>query len=123
MSAKEVGEKLVALCKEGKNLEAINTLYAEDIESVEAATPPGRERVAKGIDAIRGKNQWWLENHEVHSASVEGPFPHGDDRFAVIFNHDVTFKGDGSRRKMHEVGVFTLKDGKVAKEEFYYNMG
>ncbi|MEM9071882.1 MAG: nuclear transport factor 2 family protein, partial [Myxococcota bacterium] len=118
MSALEIGKKLVQFCKEGKNLESINTLYAEDVESVEAAAPPEGERAVKGIEAVRGKNQWWIENHEVHEASVEGPFPHGDEKFAVIFKFDVTNKPSGQRMKMEEVGVFTLKDGKVAKEEF-----
>ena len=123
MSAKEIGQKLVQFCKEGKNLESINTLYADDVESIEAATPPMGDRVAKGIEAVRGKNQWWTENHEVHSASVAGPYPHGEDRFAVRFNYDVTNKPSGQRMQMDEIGVFTVKNNKVVKEEFYYDMG
>ncbi len=123
MSAKEVGEKLVAFCKEGKNLESINTLYHDDVESVETAAMPGSERTVKGIEGVRKKNQWWMENHEVHDASVEGPFPHGDDRFAVIFRYDVTDKPSGNRMKMEEVALFSLKGGKVIKEEFFYSMG
>jgi len=124
MSAKEIGEKLVALCRQGKNMESINTLYAEGVESVEAAAPPsGGERVSKGIEAVRGKNTWWSENHEIHSASVEGPWPHGDDKFAVRFSYDVTAKPTGKRMKMDEIGVFTLENGKVIREEFFYDMG
>ena len=125
MSAKEIGEKLVAFCREGKNLESINTLYADDVESVEASAPPaGGDRVTKGKEGVIGKNQWWTENHEVHEASVEGPFPHGDDKFAVIFRYDITSKPmGGARLKMEEVGVFHVKDGKIAREEFFYSMG
>ena len=123
MSAREIGQKLVQFCKEGKNLESINTLYANNVESVEAAQPPTGERVTKGIEAVRGKNQWWVENHEIHSSSVAGPYPHGDDRFAVRFSFDVTNKPSGQRMQMDEIGVFTVKDDKVVKEEFYYDMG
>lgn len=125
MSAKEVGQKLVALCKEGKNMESINTLYAEDVQSVEASAPPGGDgRVSKGIAAVRGKNEWWTQNHEVHEAIVEGPWPHGEDKFAVRFIYDVTAKQSGQRMKMDEIGVFTLNDaGKIVKEEFFYDMG
>jgi ketosteroid isomerase-like protein len=124
MNAKEIGEKLVALCKEGKNLECIDTYYSDDIVSVEAAPPPsGGEQTMKGIDAIRGKNQWWAENHEVHSAAVDGPYPHGEDRFAVRFDYDVTFKPNGQRMKMEEVALFTVDGGKIVKEEFFYDMG
>ena len=124
MSAKEIGQQLVNLCREGKNLECINTLYADNIESVEAAAPPaGGERVSKGIDAIRGKNEWWTENHEVHSAAVKGPYPHGEDKFAVRFEYDITNKPSGNRIQMDEVGVFTIAGGKIVKEEFFYDMG
>ena len=123
MSALEIGQKLVAFCKEGKNLDAINSLYADDVVSVEAADPPGGERTASGIDAVRGKNQWWTENHEIHSASVEGPWPHGDDKFAVRFSYDVTNKPSGQRIKMDEIAVYTLTNGKVSREEFFYTMG
>ena len=99
-------------------------LYAENVESIEAVAPQaGGERVTKGIEGVRGKNQWWSENHEIHSASVEGPWPHGDDRFAVRFSYDVTNKPSGMRMQMDEIGLFTLEGGKVVKEEFFYTMG
>lgn len=122
MSAKEIGQQLVAFCKEGKNLESINTLYAQNIESVEASPGPDGSRVAKGIDAVRGKNQWWSENHEVHSVAVVGPYPHGEDRFAVRFEYDITNKPSGQRMQMDEVGLFTVENGKIVKEEFFYDM-
>ncbi len=123
MSAKEVGEKLVAFCKKGANMESINTLYHDDVESIEAGDAPGMERHMKGIAAVRKKNEWWMENHEVHESEVEGPLPHGDDRFCVIFRYDITNKPSKQRMQMKEVGLFTLKDGKVIKEEFFYSMG
>jgi ketosteroid isomerase-like protein len=124
MSAFEIGKKLVAYCKEGKNLDCINEFYSKDIESVEAFAPPaGGERVMKGIDAIRGKHDWWTNNHEVHSASVEGPWPHGDDKFATRFQYDITNKPSGMRMQMDEIAVYTVDNGKIVKEEFFYTMG
>lgn len=123
MSVKEIANKLVAYCKEGKNLECVNDLYGENIESVEAAAMGDQGRSQKGIDAIRGKNQWWVDNHEVHSAKVEGPWPHGDEKFAVRFIYDVTNKPSGNRMKMDEIAVYTVDDGKIVKEEFFYDMG
>lgn len=124
MSALELGKKLVSLCTEGKNSEAIESLYADDIVSVEAAEGGGFARTMNGKEAILGKAKWWAENHEVHSASVEGPFMHGDDQFAVIFKYDITSKPmNNTRMNLHEIGVYTVKDGKVAHEAFYYTMG
>ena len=124
MSAMDVGERLVALCREGKNFEAIDELYANDIVSLEASDgPDGVSRTSEGIDAVRGKGQWWYDNHEIHGASVEGPWPNGDDRFAAIFEYDVTFKPANQRFTMREVAVYTVQDGKVTREEFFYSMG
>ena len=88
----DIGKKLVELCKAGKNVEAIEKLYSPKIVSIEAGGG-SKEMPARmeGIDAIKGKNEWWVKNHEVHSAEAKGPFPNGD-RFAVYFKYDVTPK-------------------------------
>jgi ketosteroid isomerase-like protein len=123
MSAREVGKKLVAFCNAGQNVESINTLYAEDVESIEAAAPPGASGRTRGKAAVVANNVKWLEAHEVHSAVTEGPYPHGDDRFTVVFRYDVTNRASGQRMKLDEVALYTLHGGKIAKEEFFYDMG
>ena len=119
MNAKEIGTKLVELCSQGKNADALKTLYSPDIVSIEAAAAPGMDRETRGIDGVVGKNNWWMENHEVHSAKCDGPFPH-DDRFAVHFNYDVTNKPSGKRFNMDEMALYTTKAGKIVREEFFY---
>lgn len=124
MDTKQVGEKLVALCREGRNMEAIDTLYSQDIVSIEAMGNEEMPAEMSGIAAIKGKNEWWYQNHEVHSGSAEGPFPNGD-RFAVKFDYDVTAKSgpmQGQRFTMTEVALYTVRDGKIVKEEFFYSM-
>jgi SnoaL-like domain len=124
-TALEVGQKLVALCKEGKFLEAIQELYAPKIVSIEARGDEKMPARMEGIDAVVGKGKWWTENHTVHSSQIQGPFPHGD-RFIVFFSFDVTPKVGpmaGKRFKMEEGGLYTVKDGKVTQEEFFYHMG
>ena len=93
-----------------------------EAESAEAVPPPGRERVVKGLDALRAKSKFFFDNNEVHKSEVLGPYPH-QDRFAVRFVFEVTFKPTGQRRTMDEVGLFTVVDGKIAKEEFFYPAG
>jgi len=118
-STLEIGKKYVALCKEGKNETIQDQLFTKDTVSVEAGAPPGQDRTAKGLDAIRGKSKWWTDNHTVHKAEVFGPYPH-DDRFAVRFLYDITHKPSGKRMTMDEVGLFTVSNGKILKEEFFY---
>ena len=120
-----VGKKLVELCKEGKNMDAINALYHPNIVSVEAGAPPNTSPRSEGVAAVKGKGEWWMQNHEVHKAEVNGPYPHGD-RFIVHFKYDITAKAGpmaGKRFTMEEAGLYTVKDGKIAHEEFFYSMG
>jgi ketosteroid isomerase-like protein len=114
-----VAEELVAFCRAGHNMDAINTLYSPDIVSIESMGNEQMPREMKGIDAIRQKNKWWGENNEVHSSVVDGPFI-GEDKFAVYYNYDVTFKPTGQRTPMEEMALYTVKDGKVVREQFFY---
>jgi ketosteroid isomerase-like protein len=122
MSTLDIAKRYVELVKEHKNAECLSELFAPDAVSVEAGAPPGQERTARGVEAIRAKSKWWNDNHTVHSGTVDGPFPH-DDRFAVKFSFDVTFKPQDRRFTMNEIGLFTVKDDKIVKEEFFYTMG
>ncbi len=104
MSPMEIGKEIVTLCQQGKNLEAIEKFYSQDIVSVEAFSMPGMDQTQKGIEAIKEKNKWWTENHEVHGGEIRGPFPNGD-RFALLLKYDVTPKHTGQRMTMEEVGL------------------
>ncbi len=122
MSSTEIGKELVELCRQGKNLEAIEKLYSPDIVSVEAVAMPNIGQTQQGIEAVKAKNSWWVENHEVHGSEVSGPFPNGN-QFIVHFRFDVTPKHTGQRMTMDEMGLYTVEGGKIAKEEFFYSMG
>jgi len=52
----------------------------------------------------------------VHGGSVSDPVIAGN-KFAVAYIIDATMKGMG-RQNMQEIGVYTVKDGKVVKEQF-----
>ena len=121
MTTIEIANKLVELCKLGKHSEA-KTLYAEDAISVEAFALAGMERITRGLAAIRAKGEWWSANHEIHSATVAGPWPL-DDKFIVGFKFDVTNKPSGRRMTMEEMGLYLVQDGKIVREEYFYNTG
>lgn len=121
MTTKEVADSLAALCSQGKFHEAVEKLYSDDCVSMEAAAPPGGSRESKGIEAIKAKGEWWVANHEVHSATVEGPLVAGS-HFSVAFKMDVTFKPQSKRFTMEEIAVYKVADGKIVYEEFFYSM-
>lgn len=124
-STMEVGKKLVDMCKAGDFCGAIEALYAPNIVSIEAVSFPGKPARHEGIEAARRKNKEWTETMETHSSEIEGPYPNGD-RFVVIMKMDVTAKAGpmaGKRMQMNEACLYTVKDGKITQEEFFYNMG
>jgi len=124
MSALEVGQKLVAFCREGKFMEATNALYDEKVVSIEAQDMENIPARIEGIEAVKQKGEWWEANHQVHGAKVAGPFcGHRDDQFAVLFEIDATFKPSGERSTMSEVALYTVANEKVVQEEFLYQMG
>ncbi len=117
MNTEEVAQKVVELCRKQAWKEAVDTLYADDIVSVEARSMDGGSPETRGIKGVREKTDWWSQNMEVHSSKVSGPFV-AHNRFVVQYDIDVTDKNSKKRMQMSEVGVYTVKDGKIVHEEF-----
>lgn len=120
-----VGKELVQMCQNGKFGEAISELYADDAKHVEAMEMgPDMPRVTEGKAAIEKSNEWWEAHHEVHGMELAGPYPHGEDRFAVLMKIDVTpdiGPMAGKRFVMDEVCLYTVDNGKIKMAEFFYD--
>jgi SnoaL-like domain len=116
MNTEEVAKKVVELVRKQAWYEALDTLYDEDIVSLEATTPETR-----GKEGVRGKIDWWVDAMEVHSFKANGPFV-AHDRFVVQYDADVTDKKSKQRTQISEVGVYTVKNGKIVREEFLPSM-
>ena len=117
MNTEEVAKKVVELVRKQAWYEALDTLYDKNIVSVEASTQDGSSPETRGADGVRGKIDWWVSAMEVHSFKVSGPFV-AHDRFVVQYDADVTDKNSKKRMQLSEVGVYTVKDGKIVREEF-----
>ena len=112
MTTEEVAKKVVELVRKQAWHEALDTLYDKEIVSVEATAPESR-----GKEAVCGKIDWWVNAMEVHSFKASEPFV-AHDRFVVQYDADVTEKESKQRRQISEIGVYTVKDGKIVREEF-----
>ncbi|MFC7473876.1 SnoaL-like domain-containing protein [Dankookia sp. GCM10030260] len=120
MTTQEIAEAFAALCKAGKFEEAGERFWSDDVVSIEPMA--GEMAVLRGKAAVRGKGDWWYANHDIHSAEAHGPYVNGD-QFALRFLLDVTQKANGQRMQMEEVGLYTVRDGRVVEEKFYFRMG
>ena len=127
MTLQSLAKEFVDLCNQGKNFEVMETMYAPDIVSVEAS---GVEVVGK-VPVIE-KSKRWAAANTIHGEKVLGPYFDrlGKDgtanvtgqsgQFAVHFSFEVTPKASGQRTTLDEVGVYTVKDGKITREQFFY---
>lgn len=117
MTTKEVAEAFTEMLKAGDHIGAAAKFNADDIVSLEAMDGP--MAICRGATAVKAKSDWWYANNEVHGGTVQGPLVNGD-QFLVHFEMDITDKTSGNRMQMAETGLYTVKDGKIAEERFFY---
>lgn len=123
MNVAQIAQRLVALCREGKFEEAQNELYAQDAVSIEPdGLPEGALGNVQGLDAIREKGREFQARTEaVHSMAVSEPLVAGN-WFSVTMVMDITMKQLG-RLTMGELCVYQVRDGKIVREQFFYDVG
>lgn len=115
MSTQAIAREFVDLCNQGKNFDVMRTMYAPNIVSVEGdgAETAGQEPVIK-------KSEIWQSNNEIHSEKVRGPYFNGANEFSVHFTFEVTRKDTGENVTLDEVGVYTVNNDKITREQFFY---
>jgi hypothetical protein len=115
MSLQSVAERFMELCNQGKNFDVMRTLYAPEIVSVE-----GDGAETAGQQAVIKKSGNWVADKSFDFQSIKGPYYNGDNQFAVHFTHKVTPKATGKQITLEEVGVYTVKNDKITREQFFF---
>lgn len=120
MDTAAVAKRYYELFKENKLQEIIQELYSHEIVSLEPENNLGLPPVTNGIKEY-GKKQgmFFSQIEEVYGGSIEMPLV-SNNYFTVLTSSDVKFKGKG-RIQRDEISVFEVKDGKIIKEQFFYN--
>lgn len=120
MTTQAIANRLVELCREGKAQQAIAELYSSDITSVEPEGMP--DRIVTGLAGIAEKGKKFQAMIEkIHSSSVSDPIV-ADNTFSCAMLMNVDMKGVPVPVDMNEICVYTVKDSKVIKEEFFYDL-
>ena len=115
MSTHDIARDLVKLCMQGKFAEAGEKYWADNVLSVEAM---GDNPEIRGKDAVRKKGEAWESANTVHTFAVEGPYVNGE-QFVVRFKMDISEKVGGKRQSFDEVGLYTVRNDKIAEERFF----
>lgn len=118
MSTEEIANNLVKWCNNGDYDRCYQELYSTNIVSLEpewAETPR-----AEGMQEVAKKGEWWEKTFEVHSSAASKPTV-ADNWFSVRFDMDTTHKPSGHRSKSSEIAVYHVQDGKIVREQFFYD--
>jgi hypothetical protein len=108
MSLKTIASQFVELCRQGKNFDVMRTMYAPNIVSVE-----GDGKETAGQSPVIKKSEDWVADKTFNGATP--------DQFTVYFTLDVTPKSTGRRITLEEVGVYTVKNDQITREQFFYD--
>ena len=112
----EVAADFTALWLAGDFSAAGERYWAEDVISIEPdALRDGAE--CRGIDAVRRKNLRWCSTHGIEDLSLDGPFVTGN-QFALFA--DMLIVHAGQRRPHSEIALFSVRDGKIVEERYFY---
>ncbi len=119
MTTQEIANKLVTYCRTGQFEKCYAELFSPDAISQE---PKGAQwEVAQGMEEFAAKGKQWNDMvQEMHGAEVSEPIIAGNYFTCRMWN-DITFK-DGNRAQMDEICLYEVKDGKIVKEQFFYEV-
>jgi hypothetical protein len=122
MSVQTVATRFMELCKQGKHFDFMRTFYGPEMVSVEG---DGREFVGK--EKVIHKSEVFQGNNTIHSQDLRGPLFCGDadassGRFGVYTAIEFSPKAGGERTRHEEVGLYTVKNDIVTREEFFYDV-
>jgi hypothetical protein len=119
MNTTEIAKTLVDYCRQEDWEKAYRELYSPKIVSIEFGdeSPMGH---LEGMEELMKKGAWWAETFDVHEIEVSDPIV-AEDWFSVRFTMDTTHKPSGQRSTTSEIAVYQVEDGKVVREQFFYN--
>lgn len=118
MTTKEVADKLVKMCREGKVEEAKLELFIEETLSIEPNEGILPKEV-KGLKSILGKATLFISMvEEFYGSTITEPVI-ASDYFSVGLVTDIEMK-DEDRKTSSEICLYKIKAGKNVSEQFFY---
>lgn len=119
MTTKEVADKLVKMCREGKVEEAKQELFTEDTVSIEPTDEGFLPKETKGLKAIEKKAEFFVSMVDrFYGSTITDPVIAGD-YFSVGWETEIQMKGE-DRKTSTEICLYKVKDGKIISEQFFY---
>ena len=120
MTTQEVANRYFELAQKGQLEQIQDELYSPDALSIEPVNDSNLPISVKGIVAMRQKEaEFYKLIDGMYGGFCKEPIV-TTYNFACASGMDVLMKG--KERKMKEqIGVFEVENGKIIKEQFFYN--
>ena len=120
MTTEQIAKRLHELCSQNQYEQCYKELFHPEAKATEPplAEVPGPREV-QGIPAFMEKGKQFNDMiEEMHGGYVGEPKVFGNYIF-MDMGLDATFKGQG-RMKMDEMVKYTVVDGKIVQEEYFF---
>ncbi len=101
---------------ERRDLDEASEFLAPDVESVRPGLPGGRTYT--GVDGMRSAWLDWLAPWASYRIEIEEAIDCGD-RVLLLVNNFGRLEGSAQEVAMATAGVYTFRDGKIARWEIY----
>jgi hypothetical protein len=120
MTTQDVADRYYELIQMHQYGQIQDELYAPDAVSIEPVNDSGLPLIVHGIAAMREKESLFFSQvEEMHSSYMSGIVV-STFFFTMMTGMDVTMKGK-ARRKKEQICVFEVRNGKIVKDQFFYD--
>ncbi|WP_160353971.1 SnoaL-like domain-containing protein [Sphingorhabdus profundilacus] len=95
--------------------------WAIDVKSAEpAALSQDIPALVSGREAALRKTRARFAEADIDDLRIDGPFVTGD-QFALFLDMLITDPATGKTQPFAEIAIFTVRDGRIIEERFFYD--
>ncbi len=120
MTTQEVAKRYYELIQQHQYKQIQNELYALNAISIEPENDTNLPLVVEGIEALQQKEGLFFSQVEqMFGGKMSEPIV-SNFHFSQMTEMDVKMKGK-ERKMKGQIGVFEVRNGKIVKEQFFYD--
>lgn len=117
----DIARDFTAMLRLGQFEAAGERYWSDAVTSVEPADlQAGIPALVSGIAAARSKAKFRFGEGRIDDLGIDGPFVTGD-QFALFLDMLITYPASGSAQPFTEIAIFTVRDGRIIEERFFYD--
>jgi hypothetical protein len=116
----DIAREYTTMLREGQFAAAGDRYWACDISSIDPVVVGAAPRASvRGKHAASQKCAARFAGTCIDELAIDGPFITGN-QFALFVDVVLVDSATGTRRPFSEIALFTVRDGQIAEERFFY---